>query len=129
MVHLLMPHFSRVDDGAEAVARPFFLRQLARKRETLASGIDDLAGIAHDARSAASRLPGLVQTLNDAAASLNHMAQEFSATAVATRDTLTVRLSSEVDRDEAMKRAQRDASLLSITAVGKELTGFLKKTE
>jgi len=65
------------------------IQQLARKRATLTSGIDDLASIAHDARNAASRLPGLVQTLNDAAASLNHMAQEFSATAVATRDTLS----------------------------------------
>jgi len=63
--------------------------QLARKRETLAGAIDDVAGIAHDARSAASRLPDLVQTLDGAAASLHRMAQEFSATATVARDTLS----------------------------------------
>jgi len=49
-------------------------------------------------------------------------------TSVASRDIITLRLDSEVDRDEAMKRAQKEASLSSITTIGKELTDFLKKS-
>lgn len=50
-------------------------------------------------------------------------------TSVATKDILADRLSSEVDREEAMKRVQKEASLLSLTAVSDEMVKFLKSVQ
>ena len=48
-------------------------------------------------------------------------------TSIATKDLLTQRLSKEVDREEAMKRAQKDATIMSLLTVCNDLTTFLKK--
>lgn len=47
---------------------------------------------------------------------------------VASRDLMTVPLKSEIDREESMQRAQKEASLAAISTVGKELSDFLKKS-
>jgi hypothetical protein len=50
-------------------------------------------------------------------------------TTVASRDLLTRRLSEEIDKQEAMKRAQEEASLQAIAAVGNEVAGFFKQVQ
>jgi hypothetical protein len=50
-------------------------------------------------------------------------------TTVVTRDLLTERLATEVDRDEAMKRAQKEASIIALAQLGSELAEFLKSAE
>lgn len=50
-------------------------------------------------------------------------------TSVATKDILSDRLGKEVDREEAMKRVQTHASLLSLTTVSDDLVKFLKSVQ
>jgi hypothetical protein len=50
-------------------------------------------------------------------------------TTVVTRDILRKRLSSEVAREEAIKRVQKEASLLVMNTIGEELAVFLKSVE
>ncbi len=50
-------------------------------------------------------------------------------TSVATKDILSDRLDKDVDREEAMKRVQKQASLLSLTTVSNDLAKFLKSVQ
>lgn len=67
---------------------------LADRSDKVSSSLDDMAGTLHSAREASSRLPGLVDELQQAARSLENMADEIGNTGSAIRETVAAR-----DRD------------------------------
>jgi hypothetical protein len=50
-------------------------------------------------------------------------------TSISTRDTLAIRLPSDIDRDDATRRVQRVSALKAISSTGEDLQAFLKSIQ